>query len=313
MENKKITLWVIIVLLIILAPITIFSTSMHFSRLAFEENKNHEFHYNGKLYFYKNDQLLGTYTCENPSGYCDYAIEMPNDSYSLAEREIEESEKITTINDRYVFLIDTNSSQVENANIILYDLSAERKIGEYKKVKDYQVGIDHDYYIIQNQNNLWGVFSLENDIVAEIPFQYNYIGLPDQIDEDTNKIESEIFATLKDEKWQLLTDNETIFSTNEEIVTYNDKYVVLKNENFMSLVDYDEKIILNNLKYINFYNDYIIIISLNNEFYIYDINQNQKISNSYFVNNIDDIDLKTENNELQIFVKDQLEQTIAIE
>ena len=101
MQNRKSTLIVIIVLLVIFLPLAIFTTTMHMKdKNQVIESPNHEFFYNGKLYFYHNDELLGTYTCESDD-YCDYAISRNNFSYELAEHKGETNEKIPLINNRY--------------------------------------------------------------------------------------------------------------------------------------------------------------------------------------------------------------------
>lgn len=316
MKNKKITLWVIIFLLILFLPITIFSSVMHYQNSKpVDENPTHELKHNGKLYFYQDDVLLGTYTCQNFDEYCDYADSKVNSVYSLNELKVEENTKLPIVSERFVFLRDSKSEELAESNIILYDLSLERVIGEYKEVKNYGIGIEEDYYLIKNQNNLWGVVSFKEGVNLNIPFQYDYIGLIDNVNSETNKVDSAIFAVSVDGMWQLIDINSATFTDklSNEIISYNNEYIVLKNNGFMSLINYSNEVQLSNLKYIDFYNKYISIIDNNNLFYLYNINTSQAISNNYLVNSIEDISLEIVDDKIQIIKNGNIEETIAID
>lgn len=316
MKNKKITLWAIIILLIIFIPMAAFSTIMHYKNANQpEENPNHQLRYEGKLYFYNNNELLGTYTCENYNEYCNYAISTVKNDYSLDERNVESNTKLPIVNNRFVFIMDAKTEELADAEILLYDLSFGKVIGEYKEVKNYGIGIENDYYIIKNQKDLWGVVSLENGIALKLPFEYDYIGLSNKVDSETEKVSSDMFAVLKEDSWQLIDINGATFvdELTSEIFAYNTEYVVLNNGNSMQLIDYKENIILNGYKYINFYNKYLQIIDTFNQFYLYDLNKKERISNVYAVTSIEDIELNIENNEIQIIKDDNIEETIAIE
>ena len=315
MKNKKITLWVIIFLLILFLPITIFSTVMHYQNTRpKEENPSHEFKYDGKLYFYQDNTLLGTYSCQNFAEYCDYADSVVNSTYSLNEKKIENTIKLPIANKRFVFLRDSKTEELAESNIILYDLSLKREIGKYKEVKNYGIGIENDYYIMKNENDLWGIVSFEEGINLKIPFTYDYIGLTNKINSETNKVESNIFAVQKEGKWRLIDINGATFTEeiNSEIFSYNNEYIILKENSNMRLVNYSLEEIIGSVKYINFYNKYLEIIDINNLYYLYDLNTNIRVSNNYLVNSIEDIALEIVNNEIQIIKNGNIEETIAI-
>ena len=315
MKNKRITLWVIIFLLIVFLPITIFSTVMHYQNTRpKEENPNHEFKHDGKLYFYQHNTLLGTYSCENFTEYCDIADSIVNSTYSLNEKNIESNTKLPIVNKRFVFLRDSKTEELAESNILLYDLSLKRVIGKYKEVKNYGVGIENDYYIMKNENDLWGIVSFEEGINLKIPFTYDYIGLTNKINSETNKVESNIFAIQKEGKWRLIDINGATFTEqiNSEIFSYNNEYIILKENNNMHLVNYSLNEIFGSVKYINFYNKYLEIIDTNNLYYLYDLNTNTSISNNYLVNSIEDITLEIVNNEIQVIKNGNIEEIIAI-
>ncbi len=313
MKNKKITFWTIIVLLIIFVPTAIYGTVKHFQGTHVEEeNPNHDFKYNGKLYFYNQDTLVGTYTC-NYVNNCNLAKTSTKSESSLAEPVSEENQELPVIKNRYAFLTDTN--QKEEGLISLYDIELQRVIGTYKQVKNYGIGIVGDYYILQNDDDLWGVISFKNGVNVHIPFQYDYIGLANHIDENENKISSGVFAVYRENSWQLIgADGATYTETlAEDLFSYNNEYIVIKLENQMKLMDYKERVYLENLNYINFYNKYLEIIDLNSNFYLYNLSTSEQVSQMYPVTSIEDIELVTDYDEIQVNYKGSLEEIIAIE
>ncbi len=311
MKNRKITLGAIIFLLIVFLPITIFSTIKHIESLhPVVENPTHEFRYEGKLYFYDGDELLGKYTCETEA--CDYASTRVESAYPLNEKEVPEDTKLPIAGKRFVFIQD---SLEEDPPILLYDLSLNRTIATYKEVKNYGVGIDNDYYILKDEKDLWGVVSFEEGIAVYLPFQYDYIGLTENVNTETEKVASDIFAVLKNNTWQLVDVNGATFTDplNNAIINYNSEYIVLENNGQMQLVDYKNSIVLDNYKYINFYNVYLEVIDPFNQFYLYDLAAKSRISDAYLVNSIDDIELNIVDNEIQITYEGEMKETIAIE
>lgn len=316
MKNRKITLWVIIVLLIIFIPITIFSSIMHFKNAdPLVENKNHDFKYNGKLYFYNKNELLGTYTCKNTDGYCDYAVTTVKSNYSLDEKKLEKSTKLSLIDNQYAFLMDAKTTDLATSQIFLYDVLSNKMLAKYMEVKNYGVGIEDNYYIVKNTNNKWGVISIGEKLNVEIPFEYDYIGLANRENNETGEIEADIFAVLKEDKWQLIDVNEAAFTDllSNEIVSYNSKYVVVKDVDFVSLMDFNNMRYLNMYQYINFYDKYLTIIDSLNQFYLYDLNSNMKVSESYSVSSIEDVDLENSQNEIIIKINGETKERIAIE
>lgn len=316
MKNRKITLWVIIVLLIIFIPITIFSSIMHFKNAdPLVENKDHDFKYNGKLYFYNKNELLGTYTCKNTDGYCDYAVTTVKSNYSLDEKKLEKSTKLSLIDNQYAFLMDAKTTDLATSQIFLYDVLSNKMLAKYMEVKNYGVGIEDNYYIVKNTNNKWGVISIGEKLNVEIPFEYDYIGLANRENNETGEIEADIFAVLKEDKWQLIDVNEAAFTDllSNEIVSYNSKYVVVKDVDFVSLMDFNNMRYLNMYQYINFYDKYLTIIDSLNQFYLYDLNSNMKVSESYSVSSIEDVDLENSQNEIIIKINGETKERIAIE
>ena len=292
MRYRKSTLCVIIVLLVFFLPITIFSTTKAIQKALYVENPNHEFKYNNKLYFYDGEELLGTYPCLNFTEVCELATpdNKPDPNIILKEYEVSNPTTIPIINSRYVFVKDTTFENVATSSAILYDLTTNQLLIKYNKVKNYGIGLDNNILIVQDNNGKYGVIELADNVIARIPYEYDYIGASSIINPETNKISSTKLVTLKDNIWQIVDSYGSVLSTNFEndIYTYNDTYIVLKQkDNQMYLTNYSGDVILTDtFKYLDFYEQYLLVIDNSNNFYIYNLQISQRITNTYPVNDI---------------------------
>lgn len=280
-----------------------------------EENPEHLFFYNGKLYFYnEEDILLGTYTCKNPDGYCGYASASVQGTYALDEYKETSETELGIISNRFVFLKDTKTDELTSSNAILYDLETKMIMNTYKEIKNYGIGINDNYYILKNANDLYGVVAFHDGVNLKLPFQYEYIGLANHKDTETEKIDATAFAVLLNGHWQLIDSNQAQFTSElpDAIVAYNGEYIVLTDTSKMYMMNYDQDILLDNYKYINFYNKYLTIIDMNNQFYLYNFREGMKVSNSYNVNSIEDVTLSTIENKIVLTIQGEEKETIAI-
>ncbi len=131
--NKKTVLYTIIILLIIFFPLTIYSYTIKDQDLKMEEeNPKHFPYYSGYLWFYKDNQLINKYKCENER--CTYAYPV--------------------INQKYVFIIDGQL-------IKLYDINLNKVYANFDEVKKGE-----DIYLVK-KDNLWGIYII-NDEIQEI-------------------------------------------------------------------------------------------------------------------------------------------------
>ena len=315
METRKVTGVVIIVLLVIFVPLAIIGTTLHFKNAEAEgTNTNKEFKQDGKLHFYNNGELLGTYTCEEED-YCDYATLRNTYPHTLDEYQPETLAKTELINNRFAFLLDTTTENLKDAEIILYDVTTAKIVGRYKEIKNYGIGIENDIYLVKNTKDKWGAIEFYDGVNLKIPFVYDYIGLANRIDPGSNHILADTFAVLEEENWKLINSNdkELLPATTEEIYSYNTNYIVLKNNEGMHLIDYDGRHLLNGTyQNINFCNKYVTILENNNHFYLFDPIENEKVSQEYEIESKEDVVLKAEGNNVQIIIKGELKENIAI-
>lgn len=318
MKNRKLTLGIILTLLLIFLPITIFSTTMHIKlSKPVDENPNKQFKINNKLYFYNDSkELLGTYTCEHPDGYCDYAVFKNEFTTSLYEYQPESLTKTSLINNTFAFIMDCETTKIGEAPIILYDVLNSRAYQKYSEVKNYGIGIENNYYIVKSiDKETWGLIQVSNDIKEKISPKYDYIGLSNTLNKN-NKIESSRFAVLENNNWKLVdSDGKDLTTTyDKDIVSYDDKYIVLTDENQMYLMDYNGISYLNgSYKHISFYNKYLKIVDSSNNFYLYDLDKKEAVTSVRKIDNIDDVKLTTENNLIRIFVNNALVENVEID
>lgn len=321
MKKNKLTLGMIISLLVIFLPLSVYSFILHKKlSIKVEDNPNKEFRYENKLYFYQDNNLLGTYECTNFLEYCDFAYTSEGKTTSLNELD-SKKKKLTLVNNRFAFLMDTPTANLLDANIILYDLTFKRAISNYKEVKDYEIGIERDYYIVKNTNDLWGVMNFRDGIVNSIPFQYDFIGLVNKLGIN-GKINSDIFAVSKDNKWQLLEGNgealTPLFASS--IYNYNSSYVILSDDDGLSLVNLQGTLMLNDkYKFMDFYDSekviadyYLKVIDKNNQFYIYDLRLKKNLTTPVNVNSINEVKLEEKKGSLEVYINDKLVENVTL-
>ncbi len=318
-EQKKKVFITIIVLLVIFLPLSICSFTLHIldeknPRHKVIENPNHEFFWDNKLYFYSlSGNLLGTYECLNPDGICDYASNFDDDKLYAIDYHESIDAKIGLINNRYTFLVDAPSPAL--AKPILYDVVNNRIFTTYYSVKNYGIGIENDLFIVGNDNLKYGVLSLQGDPQVKVKFDYDYIGIANLLNEDENKIMSDLFVGYRDKFWFLLDMNGAVLTSaiEKEIVNYNGKHIIVKDNVGYDVVDYEDNIVLPNGPYqkISFTGKYLNILDTEDNFYVYDISLEQAITTPQHVKTTDKITSKlNEKGNLDVILNEKIIETV---
>ena len=276
------------------------------------ENVNKEKYFDGKLWFY-NDQgvLLGTYTCDTEN--CDIGKDtVDDDAYALDSYKPAESDYLPIINDRYVFIHDG-----EGESLFLYDIVNDMayKTNRYNSVKNYGVGIADNDFIVSNDNNQYGVLNLTSNPYLFISIDYNFIGLPNDLDENGQVI-SDYFVTLQDGYWNIIDRNQAVLTQGitDEIVDFNgESIIVLNSEEYYRLVDYNGRDRLSeSFKALSFIGRYLNCTTLDNEFYLYDITTNQEVSERYMISPTDEVLTSVDpNNNIVISINGTVMETIT--
>ncbi len=242
---------------------------------AFEKQDKEEetITYVNTISFYsENRSLLGKYTCQYY--YCGFVTPIIDDTNYILDYYkdgILENNKI--INNRYAFVYD---STTENYNeIILYDFVAKTILETYKNIKNYSALIENNIYLVEDQNNKWGVLSLaSNGIVELVAPQYDFIGLFNDYDIDNGYLIADRFLIFKNNKWAIIDQNDVLLSAyiDEPVISYTGLYIKTSINNYYKIYDYNGNIILPDANYIHIAitGKYIELVDENKKITIYD-------------------------------------------
>ena len=309
--KDKITLALIIIFLstsIILAALGFTFNLMGVNKTPEPENVNHEFRFNGKLYFYnQDDQLLGTYVCKTSE--CDYAKSIIDDSnYDFNYYKNEEDATLKVESNRYVFIQD-------GSDIIYYDIKNGIDLDKVLAVKNYNVGLENKFYIVKNSEGKWGVLRLSDPAIAKIEYKYSFIGINSSIS-DNGKVMSSAFVVKDENGWKIISDsgtNKSQYFVNP-IYDYNEKYVITSNNNqyYLNTVDGD---IITNTPFIGatFVGKYIGVIDKDGYFYVIDCDSRAVISNRYPVNSMADVSTNVTLEGIEIRIANDYKETLKID
>lgn len=208
MKGDKGSLIIIIVLLIIFIPLTILG---YFNHTKKEDNPSHLLYYDNKIWFYDNNNLKGKYECKVPS--CTLATTNVDDDvdYGINIYTSDEVNPVKTNN--FALVRDENK-------ILLYNINTNLVIARYAGLKNYNNMLE-DMAILENDGNKWGVLSFKEDVMSLLPFEYDYIGLSNKVEEGL--IKTNYYIVKKDNKWFIVDDTNAQISDsyNEPIIDYS--------------------------------------------------------------------------------------------
>ena len=306
MINKKTVLVTIIILLCIFAPLTVVSYFLKEEKNPFDKNPHHDFYYKNMLWFYdEDDKLVNTFTCTTDT--CNYASSIiKDDSYEINYYKNGSLTKTSLINNDYAFIKD-------GALIKLFSVKQGSVLQNYKTINTYNTNIENDAYILENENNLWGVVSLKENIMSILPFEYSYIALKDNVVDGI--LSSKTFIVAKDDKWYLVGDDNTSLTSlyNEPIVDYNNRYVITKKEGRVRVYNYAGLEYLPN----EFVSDYVLegnylgIIS-QNVFYLYNNLDSNYLKAITLNEEESNIEMEIDNNNIVIKSNGNVIDTLAL-
>lgn len=183
------------------------------------------------LFFYNEDDILGTYACLLSDYDCEISISKILEEDPLNSPKI----KMNIIDNRYVFITEykNKNTDAEEEYIYLYDINAKNYIAKYEDVrysiiKEGKGYIDSSKYIVK-KNGLWGIDQvIKGKVTNYLDYKYKYI----KYDEDSNLY---ILKTNED-KWLVFNANDKVLSKELDI-SINDVYLV---DNKMYMLTYEE-------------------------------------------------------------------------
>ncbi len=279
MPKKKKVILIIVILLILLLIIGLV-LFLVFKKTNEEDIENKEpdvivekgnyTYKNGKLELLNNeDNILGTYECQNKDENLCYVVNYSNEdnfdvekNYYQNEEEIERLSKIYL--EKYVFIFDNEDEK--DSNIILYNIEEQKEENEYTLVKGF---VDSDYVILKDKENKYGAIEFSDGTYQEkIEFKYDYLGLLNKDSNIVGKLENKY--SIYDRNGKELTEK-----LDYEIKSYNDKAIVVDNDGY-SIYDYNCILTSGDITYdyIELINDYIILIK-DKKLYVKDYENNK--------------------------------------
>lgn len=298
MKTKTYSLVIIIILLCIFVPLTIFGY-VYKKNNTFEENPNHDFYFQGKLYFYnENNELVNKYTCNN--AICELAKSSTedNDKYKINYYKDGNMLNIPITQGGFAFIQDGDL-------VYLYNYISDLTLHGYTTINNYNTGINDSLFIVKDNDN-YGVLKVSENVDIVIPFEYSFIGLKNKINENNN-IDASTFIVNKNNSWYLIDRevNDLSVKLNNPIIDYNNKYIITYSDNYQ-IYDYNGNEYTLDMK-INDYileDNYIGIIN-NKKLYIYKDLNDSYIKEFDIKTNKDNIKFKMENDRIIITENDE--------
>lgn len=279
MEKNKWTLITIILLLFIFIPCTIVGMLKKFE----EVNKEHKFYYEGELYFYNSDKLIGKYTCKTDK--CDYAEYQEIDTGNM--------NKTTLIDNKYAFIKDGEV-------IYLYDIELNNALIEYQEIKGYSLPILNNSYITKTKDK-WGLISLTPSLLPVVVNKYDGIYL--NYNEHNFDINLNYVFVKELENYKILNNNEEIFTSLNQIVECNNILVVtLLEDGTYKILNYDNQDYFSNDVITNYLiiDNFLAIWTLNG-LDIYSMNINTDFPLNYLSSYTSEAEVKYEDNKINIY------------
>ena len=307
MENKKSVLITIIVLLCIFAPLTIIGLLGKENISPIEENPNHDTYFDGYIWFYNtNDEFLSKYECLTE--ICEYTVPIIDDNtYGLNYYKEGTVDRVSLINDKYTFITD---GQV----IYLYAAETGTKLQTYNAIKTYNSNLENNSYIVKNSDGVWGVLSISETLGSVLPFEYSFIGLKNDLNED-GTISTDKFIVQKDTKWYIVDNNNSSLSgyIDDPIIDYNNDYIISSSVDKIRIYSYEDYEYLTNynIKDYIFEDKYIGIIT-DTFLLIYENLGEKYIKSIAIADGNSNFDLKMDNNKLNILNNDKVVDTIEV-
>lgn len=309
MENKnnKVVLITIIVLLCIFTPLTVVGLLTKGNVSPIEENPNHETFYDGYIWFYDlNNDFLSKYECLTE--ICEFTKpSIDDDTYGINYYKEGTIKRVSLMNDKYTFITD-------GAVINLYAANTGTTLQTYKALKTYNTTLENNSFIVQNNEGVWGVLSIGDTLGAVLPFEYSFIGLLGNLNED-GTLSTDKFIVQKDTKWYIVdkTNNTLSGEMDDPIVYYTDKYIFSRNSEQVRIYGFD------NIEYLEKYTirnyileDKYIGIITDNFLLIYDNLDQNYIKSVVLTENDAHVELEKVDNKLNIKINNEITDTIEL-
>ncbi len=302
MYDKK-TLIVIIILLVIFVPLAFIGTYRHFTNnedIIGDDNPNHEFIYNDKVYFYYNNELLGTYDCSN----CSNVVTTIDDTEYHTNYYRNGTDEFNPILSR------TMAVFREGDKINFYAIGTNMTV-QYDAIKNYNVANSNNLLMVQ-RDNLWQIIRVDSSgAINVLDGSYDYVAIPNHM--ENNILNSDYLITKSGDNWQIfdVNNNTNIITTNREIVDFNDYYYITYDNGYQ-LFDYNNVEVFANIvkNDIRILDNYVFLIR-DNLLLVYE-NDSTNIFSNVTIPTYQIIDFSLNDTSIDIMIDGNLYQSIAL-
>lgn len=258
-----------------------------------QENYRYE---NGKLIFLnKEKEEIGVYECENKDeSLCRVAYFSDEDHFDAIKKVNENDETILErtpiVKDTFAFIKDNKTEQEETIQI--YNLKTSTLLdGAFRLVK--KADNDNENFILKDNTSNYGVVHFtETDMETKIPFQYDYLGF-------INTLENYYISKQANRNVIINEAGKNISkSIQGNIVGLTKKYIKVTDEQGKyNVYDYNGKTLFSNYEYVELYEDYVALIKENKmALKFYDGSKLHEEEINLFNNNYNKIEVYDENN-----------------
>lgn len=253
---------------------------------AFNKNTPYVSYFQGKLYFYSDEektQSIGSYACSYANDVNSSTTELQNCFVAKETKVLNTSEDVNVgylpiYNERYVFIADTSRPNA-NDNIILYDLKNNKKLATYKEVDARVYSDDLSISFIETAGTQVVAYSIKNDSYLVINIESSDVtGVIEakQDNGDTNvevKMLGDNFLFKRSNGTYHLynTDGDEItekIETKNEIVDYKGNYILVNAGEEYTIYSLDGPVIKSS-KYIILEDTYYITVDTENKIGVY--------------------------------------------
>ena len=302
MYDKK-TLIVIIILLVIFVPLAFIGTYRHFTNnedIIGDDNPNHEFLYNDKVYFYYNNEMLGTYDCSN----CSNVVTTIDDTEYHTNYYRNGTDEFNPILSR------TMAVFREGDKINFYAIGTNMTV-QYDAIKNYNVANSNNLLMVQ-RDNLWQIIRVDSSgAINVLDGSYDYVAIPNHM--ENNILNSDYLITKSGDNWQIfdVNNNTNIVTTNREIVDFNDYYYITYDNGYQ-LFDYNNVEVFANIvkNDIRILENYVFLVR-DNLLLVYE-NDSTNIFSNVTIPTYQTIDFSLNDTNIDIMIDGNLYQSIAL-
>ena len=320
-KNKKTSLTIMIILCVIFSIAGIGGGVIKFVNFVNKltspdveqlQDDKCQFYKDGTLTFCVNDSEVSKYKCESSSCGWAYGFNEEPAGTQLRTPPTQAYVYNYLINNSYAIIYDGESSQEDayhrSAGVKIIPIRKMSDAKSYSAIKNYN-NRENTIFIVQENNN-WGVISLENSGIEEkVKSEYSYIGV--FVPEKETYNEQQYYAAKLGNEWLIISINNrdnTKASVNyaDPIAGYDLRTVVTKNDNGYDVYNLNGDLIIGNQKDFRFIGLSTLVVTTDDKVTVYNTFNNEELD-SISLAQVGELSIDyKDNNKIDIVVSNQV-------